>query len=656
MIKDIFTKADGVITEKILPILNLLSEKHWLPFFILLLVLFTGMRLVKINADAPPELSISAAIYTDEGLKTITAKNLVQFGAKKWTNEDRYKSWYKLSPLPTYLYGKWFRWFGAGFASIRCLNIIISAITMSLLFFFVRRRYDNATAFISFFIFGISQFTAMYQRLGFYENFLVLFLMIICFALYDFYNRVITAKKAFCGGGRIPAKEICIILIDLVLGGAAALCCMYTKQSVILVLMSLIPFVHLYFLHSHRRLNGHVIRNFYFLIVLIGAIYFLLAHFEGIHQFLLSLLQTKVHNVRLRYFLPLKMATDNFDPFYLMIPKSLLMEFAYLQPVIFFSAVFFALYVFHNFLYKKVLHLSDLFFSSWFLFGFLFLTLLNYHPSRYYLLISIPLVILAARFFTCKEREDLAQLLIQKKSFSFRRVVALWLKFYFIYNIGVSLFMLLPLQFKKGIYDDLLVKFIEHRVPDAIPALSFLAGCQIVVFTVALILMRNLYRAMSSRSFYTAMFVLMIILQTFQYGKWLLFSKPSQYLLSKKIGAELPPNAIIAGGWAPGLNMENTLRSIVIQGDLKYNRKLIAKIIANEAIKTKVLPARAIKPRKVLEQDIPLYMAVAKNSNFEWAIWKRYAKYLTDENIAYTQQLGYFDLVIYRLKPKEQPK
>ena len=85
----------------------------------LLLALFTSFRCMKINADAPQDLSISAALYTDEGFKTYSSRNRYYYGDWKWTPEDGYSSWYKGSPVPAYMYLNWFRYFGSSFASIR---------------------------------------------------------------------------------------------------------------------------------------------------------------------------------------------------------------------------------------------------------------------------------------------------------------------------------------------------------------------------------------------------------------------------------------------------------------------------------------------------------------------------------------------------------
>jgi len=636
-------------------LLQFLSGKYWPLIFVMMVLLFTTMRMVRITADAPPELSISAALYTDEGLKTISAKNMLLYGSWKWTPSDRYSSWHDQSPVPTFLYEKWFSLFGFGLASIRYQNILVSVITMCFLFFFVKRRYDIITAFLALFIFGISHFTSMYQRLGFYENLLVLFSLIICMTLFDLYDRRSNLMRVLHDSSVNPVKEIGTLTVSVTIGCIATVCVIYTKQSIILIPLALLPYLYLYFLYSHHRLNRYVIKNFYLVVMGIALFYFFFAHFDSFESIFVTLLDRKIFDVQLGYILPFKRGSSNFDPLYLMIAKSLFIEFIFLQPVIFFSAIFFALFVFHNFIYKQTLHTSDMIFSSWFLFGFLFLSLLKYHPSRYYLLLTIPLVILSARFFTYPHKEELAQLIIQERRISLRRVIASGLKFYFIFNLGVSLLMLvLPLQVKKGIYDDLFFKFSSHRYTEAFPTIGFLLGWQVVIFAISLPLMSHLYRAISKKTFYRALIILMLFLQIFQYTKWVIFAETNQYDFSKALGTQLPSNAVIAGGWSTGLTIENTLRPIVIQGKLDYNTKLIRKLYRNNNIKAYKRLDGSGKPEIVNEKNIPIYLAVSSNGEFDGRIREKYVKLLTRENIVRTQRLGYYDIILYRLlKPKK---
>lgn len=633
-----------------LHIRSFLKGRYWPVVLIISVLLFTVMRMVKINADAPPELSISAALYTDEGFKTLSAKNKLYYGDWKWSPDDEYGSWHEQSPVPTYLFYQWFSWFGVSLASIRYLNVIFASLTMILLFFFVKKHYDIVTAFLALFMFGISHFTSMYQRMGFFENFLVFFSLIVCISVFYIYDSRAKLKTVLHNSAIRPSKEIFKLIFYVFVGCIATLCGIYTKQSVMLILVALIPFFYLYFLYSHHRLNKFVIKNFYIIVVCIVCGYFFTAHFDSFESIAYAILKFKVFDVELGFLLPFKRGSGNFDPLYLMFAKSLFIEFIFLQPVIFFSAMYFALYVFHNFLYRDKLRITDMVFASWFVFGFIFLSILKYHPSRYYLILTLPLVILSARFFKIHDKEDLAELVEQEKKLSLRRVIGALLKFYFLFNLGASLFMvMLPLKIKKYFYDDIYFKFSSHRFVESFPTIGIIAGWIILVFLITLPLMGHLYKALRNKLFYSSLFSLMLFLQLFQYGKWLFFSEYNHYELSKKIVSLLPENSVITGGWSAGLTIENKIRPIVFQGELNYNVELIDSIIAEKKMNVyadSIIPAqRAV----ITEENIPVYLAVSSNGQFDGKIREKYNEYLVKNRELITQQLGYFDLLIYSL-------
>jgi 4-amino-4-deoxy-L-arabinose transferase-like glycosyltransferase len=165
---------------------SIIEGRRWWVLFLALLVFFTALRIMKIKADAPQDLSISAAVYTDEGFKTYSSRNSHLYGGWRWTSADEYKSWYRDSPVPAYLYTGWFKIFGVSFASIRMISVVFSLLTMILLFYMVKRYYDIYTAFAALALFGCNHFLVMYGRMAFYETYLLFFLMAGFFAVWNF--------------------------------------------------------------------------------------------------------------------------------------------------------------------------------------------------------------------------------------------------------------------------------------------------------------------------------------------------------------------------------------------------------------------------------------------------------------------------------------
>ena len=153
-------------------------NRAFYPVAIILIIIFTLMRLVHINADAPQDLTMSAASYTDEGFKTYDARNQVLYGDWKWTPEDEYEGWNTKSPLTVLPHAWIFRHFGVSYASIRVLSVLYAAATMALFFIFLARNYDRLTALIGLVLFGINYFAAMFNRLGMYESHLIFYIMV----------------------------------------------------------------------------------------------------------------------------------------------------------------------------------------------------------------------------------------------------------------------------------------------------------------------------------------------------------------------------------------------------------------------------------------------------------------------------------------------
>ena len=105
----------------------------YIPTIILLLI---SLKLFFITADAPQDLTISASIYTDEGFKTLSARNKVLFGNWKWTPLDEYESWAKKSPLSAWIFVKSFKLFGPSIFSIRIVSVLYGSCTLLLFFIF----------------------------------------------------------------------------------------------------------------------------------------------------------------------------------------------------------------------------------------------------------------------------------------------------------------------------------------------------------------------------------------------------------------------------------------------------------------------------------------------------------------------------------------
>jgi 4-amino-4-deoxy-L-arabinose transferase-like glycosyltransferase len=647
-VKNLKKKADG---------------RNWIILFLVLLTFFTGLRLLRLNADPSPDLSVSAALYTDEGFKAYSSMNVVRYGDWKWTPRDNYGGWYEGSPVPTQLYIAWFKLFGIGFASLRAMNVLFGMLTMAALFFIVRRYYDNLTAFVSMTLFGTSNFLIGYNRMGFFENLQVFFALIVFYCFCELFSRRGKVKKALSGRKVNLSREFHIMVAAAAVGTIATAAALMTKQSVSIVFFALIPFFTHYFFYRHSRLNPHLIHKFYATIIVFVLGYMVVAHFGWFEMSFRHILDKKFFNVSLNYLFPIKAGSgshlavggsESFDPVYMSFVKSLYLEFVYLQPIVFFCGLFFAFYTYYRFLYRQKLHVMDAAFATWFLFGFLFLAIMKYHPSRYYMLIVIPMIVLAARFIVSyrpglKDRLPLGR-------WTLKRLAMLVFWFYFIYYTGLSLVLsVIPFSVRKKVYD-YAYSNIMHNNPSAfIPLLIGVAVYLVLVFVIVIPLIPVIQKQLLNKRFYAGVFAFILIFDAFLYLKWVTTSDTKLYDYSVRVGKELPAKAVIAGCWSADFAIEGGQRALVLQEAMGYNKDTLDSILRNEPIRVKSLDVKGVKQREYVK-DLPLYLSVGMNMPADIKIKKAYSQYIIPSRLVMKDSLGLYDVEVYRLSGPDRMK
>lgn len=117
--KAVNSQASGVDTPKASKTLSLRM------FFIMLVVIlaFTFLRAIHLDADTPEGVSNNVGIYVDEGYKTLAPRNLVLFGKVNWHSDDEYPGWLKSSSLTNWPYYILFKSFGANIQTARSVTI-----------------------------------------------------------------------------------------------------------------------------------------------------------------------------------------------------------------------------------------------------------------------------------------------------------------------------------------------------------------------------------------------------------------------------------------------------------------------------------------------------------------------------------------------------
>ncbi len=607
------------------------------------IILFTLMRLVHINADGPQDLTMSAATYTDEGFKTYDSRNMVLFGDWKWTPEDEYEGWNTKSPL-TVLPHTWiFRHFGASYASIRFLSVLYASATMVLLFLFLARNYDRLTALAGLILFGTNYFAAMFNRLGMYESHLIFYIMASVLGFSEFF-RPFRGRRETESEGSYAAKKIFFRSVFFLIGFLGFAGGFFVKRNLLIVVPAMAPAALLYICNrykaSERIMNG----VFIIFIAAFCLIYLPFAHLDQLKVNLAFLLMSyKIFGQSVAAFLPF----TAFDPLQNVLAKGIYMEFIFLHPFTFFFGILFSLLSVHQYIFGGRRNTADLFLASWLLFGLLFTTVMYYSPSRYYLLMVIPLVALAARVITNFPNGEIASFFTGKKRFPHNLFFYTFIAFTLLYTGIVLLVHTVPQSVKNRLVDQYYPAIIKGDFSSLTGVISGVVVLCLASIIVTILMNKRIIALCNNTKFPAILFSLILALQIFQYGKWFFFHEHTLYNASKELGRELPPNAIIAGSWSAGLVVENSMRAIIIQSLIPYNYKLINKIQYDIDISANSLKNGARVT--TLENGIPLYFAVCRNVIFEKAIVEVFQKHLLPENLIKTVQFGYFKVEIFRL-------
>lgn len=599
---------------------------------IALIILFSGMRVVFINADAPQDLSISAAIFTDEGFKTFAARNFLLFGDWKWTDSDEYESWLDQSPLGTFTSLAVFHCFGVGFAPIRFLSVAYSIATMVLLFIFAGRFFDRKTALLSLILFGFNYFIIMSGRLAFFEVHLNFYVMatLLCVA---------EAVRRFHEKKFLPS------LIFWALAGAGITAQFFLKKNFLIIIIAVLPAFVLSYL-KYRDVSERTMKTaLAVMIALSGVSYLLFAHMGSFQESLARLINVTVMGRPLVHFLPLR----TFDPIAPFLGKGIYLEFIFLQPISFAVGIFFAIYVLYKFCKKMPVHGMDIFLSSWLLFGFILLTLMSYHPSRYYTLFIIPMTLLLSRAFSELDTDVAANFFSGKKEFPFNVMVSLLYLTLTVYSGVVLLVQLVPFSVRSGLMRILYPAFSNGNIPSVFYIVIPLAVIEFVLVFAIIIFRKRLKHNLLKKGAVHVLFLAIVSLQAIQYGKWFIFHDSTLYNTSKALGTELPENSVLIGSWSSGLSMENRLRPLIIQAANTYNYGVVEKLMRGEKISTVLLHKGGREYSQ--ESGMPMYFAVSRNVVFERPIIRRFDAILHPGNIVKKFTLGYFDVEIYKLEP-----
>ncbi|MBW1777153.1 MAG: glycosyltransferase family 39 protein [Deltaproteobacteria bacterium] len=330
---------------------------------LLLFFAFIGIRVVHIRADAPRNISFSAGIFTDEMHNIHQVRSKILFGS--WSL-DRYAS-AAYSPIFAGLQYLFLSMIGVGLAQIKALPILLSLISLGLIYKSFDTHFGKPFGLTAALVLGFNYIFIMYNRLGLYENLVVLFM---CLSLFFWQRAIVWQKRRFfflfgvSAGGVFVAKSLYLFFVV-----AAALSMgFYVFQG------------------KKRERAVHVLFGFAGLTAA-GAIWYAVCYLPFKETFMILGSSWMKHNMGPKN-IPEALQINPIFPLYL--------RFRFMPVTLLLSAVSLLAYAYRFLKAPKKADPVILLLVLWLLGGAVFLGLLSYSPTRYFLPVLPAAVLLAA--------------------------------------------------------------------------------------------------------------------------------------------------------------------------------------------------------------------------------------------------------------------
>ncbi len=149
-----------------------------------------GARFVLLNADVPRWFApYDVGLHIDEGYKTLSPRNLAEYGDTHWNPKDDYKGWMQTSPGSQWLYYTAFKIGGVELASARVVGVFffIAIVVVYLLTFW--REYPRWTLVSGALLLSLEPFLYHFSRTALFEIQLAFTTCLGLFAVYLARNR-----------------------------------------------------------------------------------------------------------------------------------------------------------------------------------------------------------------------------------------------------------------------------------------------------------------------------------------------------------------------------------------------------------------------------------------------------------------------------------
>ena len=344
--------------------------------FLFLFIVFMLTRIIHIHADPPLYLSESLGTFFDEGIYNHNARNLILFGQWKL---DEWNDFY-YSAVSTWLKYLTFQIIGIGRAQIRLFSVFFSMLSLLFIYLSAKESYGEKTGLLALLLFGINFISIMYARLGMQDT-QTLAVFIIGFYLWQKGTKGAGSKK----GNRLLFSSGAVFFLS------------YTFKNLFLYLLP-VPIaafgIYLLMYCRDKSTLKKLFKGFVFLCA--GMLSSFILWFTA-------------------FYLPFKGPISEFGKFFTtqqMFPeksislyannlyRTFLFKYVSTSPAVLFGSFLFLFILLFWIYTKKQNHIPapDVFLGIWFGTCFLFLGIISYRPTRYFLPIIPVMCVMAARF------------------------------------------------------------------------------------------------------------------------------------------------------------------------------------------------------------------------------------------------------------------
>ncbi len=573
-----------------------------------LVVFSLVLRLHSLDSDPPDYLSWSAAIYVDEGYKALDARNILKYGAPRWSEHDRYRGHRDESPFIHAVQLWIFENCGIKIVNLRYFNITISVGIIALTLFVLSFFFNKRTVFLLGLAMSINVILLFHSRIALYELPMV-FLCVLLFPPMFFY---LGRSGGIDRAGRILFLFVMVLSVMLVtwLG-------MRIKGSFAIYMGSVLAafaFSAILPFFKNRTRYPRILDPGNLFLMAIGGILLV--------SFVLYVWQANL-GFQVRYL---------GNPL-ILLGKIWFLEIIYLQPNTFLMAVLCTMAILKILGNRRYVHYDrerflqyqiDVFFALQFIFSFLVVYMSSYSPLRYFLFSEVSILFLAGRFVANYDGEIkiLNEGRKTRKSAA-RTALIFMLMFYIVIQFIIFLVMLfLSYETRKVIFDDFYLNLTRGSFSGT--------GATFVFLLIAVVLPLVFYLAKNYDDFVAfiqkhispkMMVFLLIEVQLIYLLSWQ-FNRTTTIRDAMDFVNTLPSGSVMIGDWAPMLCFESDLKPIYSNPDDRRNvgnipllrpDYVVVKSHKNEEAKYNEYDPGLIKPEnfiygfKVQAFDIKIY-------------------------------------------------